>query len=120
MKKFFFIITAAFIFVLNANAGGIKTSYRNALILAYSQANSVYEDDNIKLEIYDEQLWAINKTSKTIFIDLAQCFVFHNGRSMPLVGEKNKKGDEKKGSKSGISSKVWAINKTIHIFATCL
>ena len=70
MKKFFFIITAAFIFVLNANAGGIKTSYRNALILAYSQANSVYEDDNIKLEIYDEQLWAINKTSKTIFIDL--------------------------------------------------
>jgi hypothetical protein len=105
MKKFFFIITAAFIFVLNANAGGIKTSYRNALILAYSQANSVYEDDNIKLEIYDEQLWAINKTSKTIFIDLAQCFVFHNGRSMPLVGEKNKKGDEKKGSKSGISSK---------------
>lgn len=38
-----------------------KTSYRNALIFAYSQANSVFEDDNIKLEIYNEQLWAVNK-----------------------------------------------------------
>ncbi|SHK56739.1 hypothetical protein [Xylanibacter ruminicola] len=108
MKKLLFVITVACLYVLNANAGGIKTSYRNALILAYSQANSVYEDDNIKLEIYDEQLWAINKTSKTIFIDLAQCFVFHNGRSMPLAGgeeKKSKKNDEKKASKSGVSTK---------------
>lgn len=37
--------------------GKTKTSYRNALIFAYSQANSVFEDDNIRLEIYNEQLW---------------------------------------------------------------
>lgn len=36
--------------------GKTKTSYRNALIFAYSQANSVFEDDNIRLEIYNEQL----------------------------------------------------------------
>ena len=106
MKKFLFLITVICLSTLSVSAGGIKTSYRNALILAYSQANSVYEDDNIKLEIYDEQLWAINKTSKTLFIDVAQCFVFHNGRSIPLKGDaNNKKGDDKKASKKGISTK---------------
>ena len=83
-----------------------KTDYRNALILAYSQANSVYEDDNIKLEIYNEQLWATNKTKKTIFIDLAQCFAFHNGQAKPLLeANNNKKDDDKKASKKGFSTK---------------
>lgn len=83
-----------------------KTDYRNALILAYSQANSVYEDDNIKLEIYNEQLWATNKTKKTIFIDLAQCFAFHNGQAKPLLeANNNKKDDDKKASKKGVSTK---------------
>ena len=85
--------------------GEIKTVYRNSLVLAYSQANSVYEDDNIKLEIYDEQLWATNKTSKTIFIDLAQCFAFHNGSAMPLFNDDEKKQGDKKASKAGISTK---------------
>lgn len=89
--------------------GGTKTNYRNALIFAYSQANSVYEDDNIKLEIFNEELWATNKTKKTIFIDLSQCFLFHNGASMPLVstGESDKKAKqgEKKASKVGLSDK---------------
>lgn len=83
-----------------------KTGYRNALILAYSQANSVYEDDNIKLEIYDEQLWATNKTKKTIFIDKAQCFAFHNGKAKPLLDPSaNEQNDDKKASKKGKSSK---------------
>ena len=92
MKKF--LVFAFFsIIACQAYAGGVRTSYRNALILAYSKANSVYEDDNIKLEIYNEQLWATNKTSKTIFIDLAQCFAIHNGSSKPFVatGQKDKK-----------------------------
>lgn len=81
----------------------ISTSYRNALILAYSQVNSVYEDDNIKLEIYDEKLWATNKTPKTIFIDLSQCFLVHNGSSHPMF---TKDQDEKKASKKGVTTSV--------------
>lgn len=106
MKKLFSLFAALCIVALDASAGDIKTDYRNALVLAYSQANSVYEDDNIKLEIYDEQLWATNKTKKTIFIDLAQCFAFHNGQAKPLLeASYNKKDDDKKASKKGVSTK---------------
>ena len=104
MKKALFVLVIICMNALSANAG-IKTTYRNALILAYSQANSVYEDDNIKLEIYDEQLWATNKTTKTIFIDLAQCFAFHNGSSMPLFSNEEKKQGDKKASKLMFSTK---------------
>jgi hypothetical protein len=104
MKKVLFLIAVFCLIAFDASAK-IKTTYRNALILAYSQANSVYEDDNIKLEIYDEQLWATNKTSKTIFIDLAQCFAFHNGASMPLFNREDKKQGDKKASKAGLSTK---------------
>jgi len=106
MKKVLLLAITFCLVSISMTAGGIKTDYRNALILAYSQANSVYEDDNIKLEIYDEQLWATNKTKKTIFIDLAQCFSFHNGKAKPLFDpSQNKQGDEKKASKKGVSTK---------------
>lgn len=104
MKKVFIVFAILCMSASNA-FGGIKTVYRNSLILAYSQANSVYEDENIKLEIYDEQLWATNKTSKTIFIDLAQCFAFHNGSAKPLFNNDEKKQGDKKVSKAGISTK---------------
>lgn len=91
--------------------GKTKTSYRNALIFAYSQANSVFEDDNIRLEIYNEQLWAKNKTKKTIFIDLSQCFMVHNGSSFPLF---DKKQDERHASKKG---KTTSIDEFITITA---
>lgn len=79
----------------------IETSYRNALIFAYSPVNNMYEDENIKLEIYNEQLWAINKTKKTLFIDLSQCFATHNGSSHPLFTNDQ---DEKKASKKGVTT----------------
>ncbi len=104
MKKLLALLVLISAVTLSASARKIKTSYRNALILAYSQANSVYEDDNIKLEIYNEQLWATNKTTKTIFIDLAQCFAFHNGASMPLFDSSEKKQGDRKASKSGKST----------------
>lgn len=103
MKKI--LLFAVFSMFTISMFGKVKTNYRNALILAYSQANSVFEDDNIKLEIYNEQLWATNKTTKTIFIDLAQCFAFHNGASMPLFDSSEKKQGDKKASKKGVSSK---------------
>lgn len=108
MKKLFSFIAVFCMIMSSVSAKMINTSYRNALLLAYSQANSVYEDDNIKLEIYNQNLWATNKTSKTIFIDLAQCFAFHNGSSTPMyrpsIDVANKKGD-KKASKLGVSTK---------------
>lgn len=78
-----------------------ETNYRNALVLAYSPVNSVYEDENIKLEIYNEMLYATNLTKKTIFIDLSQCFLVNNGSSYPMW---TKKTDEKKASRAGVSS----------------
>ena len=81
----------------------LKTNFRTALVMAYSPANSVYEDDNLKLEIYGEQLWATNKTDKTIFIDLSQSFLTHNGSSYPMF---SKSQDEKKASKANASSSI--------------
>jgi hypothetical protein len=107
MKRLFILF--ALITILAIGASAKTTHYRYALILAYSQTNSVYEDDNIKLEIYNEKLWATNKTTKTIFIDLSQCFAIHNGASKPFVptGESDKKSkkNEKKASKKGYSNK---------------
>lgn len=105
MKKIF-LFCAVFCLALSAAyAGGVKTSYRNAFILAYSQSNSVIEDENIRLEIYNERLYATNKTNKTIFIDLAQCFQFHNGASKPLFDDSKNNIGDKKASKKGVSSK---------------
>ena len=103
MKKFILILSVCMC-TLSATAGNKKTLYRNALVLAYSQANSVYEDDNIKLEIYNEELWATNKTTKTIFIDLAQCFLFHNGSSTPMISRDDKKQGDNKASRAGYTS----------------
>lgn len=108
MKKVIILFAMFCMIAFDASAGKTITEYRNALILAYSQANNVYEDSNVKLEIYDEALWATNKTTNTVFIDLSQCFVFYNGASMPLVstgqGDKKAKKENKKASKMGISS----------------
>lgn len=82
---------------------GIETSYRNALILAYDRTNSVFEDENIKLEIYNQGLWITNKTKKTIFIDLSQCFLNHNGSSRPIF---TKDQDEKHASKKGQTTAI--------------
>lgn len=109
MKKLLFLFAILSMIAVNPSFSKIRTTYKNALIFAYSQVNSVYEDDNIKLEIYNENLWATNKTSKTIFIDLAQCFTIHNGASKPFIntGEIDKKAKEndKKASKAGLSTK---------------
>ena len=102
MKKLF--TTFFCLLALDASAKEPVTYYRNALIFAYSQANSVYEDDNIKLEIYDERLWATNKTKKTIYLDLSQCFLFHNGASTPLFSQTGKMLGDVESSKMGVSS----------------
>ena len=110
MKRVLTILGLLCLFVGSLVAKDIKTEYRNALIFAYSPVNSVFEDENIILEIYNEALWAINKTSKTIFIDLSQCFLEHNGSSYPMFSEET---DEKKASKKGLSSSIQDVFITI-------
>ena len=48
MKKVFLLLAIFSMQAIHVSADKIETEYRNALVLAYSQANSVYEDDNIK------------------------------------------------------------------------
>ena len=103
MKNLLLLSMLCGLFICKAEAKGIKTSYRNVLVYAYSQANSVYEDDNIRLEIYNQKLWAKNKTNKTIFIDLSQCFMVHNGSSFPLFDEKQ---DARHASKKGVTTSI--------------
>ena len=104
MKKLFAIIVLAVLAVSTAFAkDDIKTNYRTALVLAYSPANSVYEDENIKLEIFNEKLYATNKTSRTIFIDLSQCFLIHNGSSYPMF---DKEQNDKHASKKKLSTNI--------------
>lgn len=103
MKRVFFLFT--FLCLIAGVASAKKTEeltthYGNALIFAYSPVNSVYEDDNIKLEIYNEQLYATNKTKKTIFIDPSQCFLVNNGSSYPMYSEQQ---NEKYASKIGVA-----------------
>lgn len=103
MKKLFLILMLGLV-TLSAYAGDdLKTNYRTALVLAYSPANSVFEDENIRLEIYNEQLWAMNKTDRTIFIDLSQCFLMHNGSSYPMFDNHQ---DEKNASKKDVSTSI--------------
>lgn len=102
MKKVFLLLAffAAFAFKTFA---GESTNYRTALVLAYSPANNVYEDDNIRLEIFNEKLYALNKTNRTVFIDLSQCFAVHNGTSYPMFEEHK---DEKHASKRKDSTSI--------------
>lgn len=85
MKKFILFIFACMA-ICYASAGNKKqTEYRNALVLAYSPANSHFEDENIGVGIYDGQLMITNKTPKTVFLDLSQCFISRNGKTFSLT-----------------------------------
>lgn len=103
MKRLEFIILSLLVAIPVMTDAQTTTNYRNALVLAYSPANNVYEDENIRLEIYDESLWAINKTAKTIFFDLSQCFGVHNGSSYPFY---TKATDETMASKAKGSTSI--------------
>lgn len=101
MRKAVVLFAMICMALTSLSAKDVSTKYRNALVFAYSPVNSIYEDDNIKLEIYDQQLWASNKTNRTIFIDKSQCFLINNGSSYPIW---SKTQDEKKASKGGVVS----------------
>ena len=105
MKRIFSMICMLSLIAIAAIAGdNVKTNYRTALVMAYSPANSVFEDENIKLEIFNEKLWATNKTEKTIFIDLSQCFLVHNGSSYPMFNASHQ--DDKNASKKNVSTSI--------------
>ena len=63
MKKTISMALMVLLCVISLHAkDNIKTNYRTALVMAYSPANNIYKDENIRLEIYNESLWAVNKT----------------------------------------------------------
>lgn len=105
MKKLLFLLSLVLCAgsISAKNEKKIETDYRNALIFAYDRTNSIFEDENVRLEIYNQSLYVTNKTKKTLFIDLAQCFLNHNGSSRPLFAEDQ---DEKYASKKGKSSSI--------------
>lgn len=108
MKRILFLVLMAVLTTITVSADPVafdRTFYRNAIVLAYSPTNSVYEDDNIKLEIYDEKVWITNKTEKAVFLDLSQCFMIHNGYSSPLNGQTSRM-DDKKASKTKVSTSI--------------
>lgn len=102
-KNFVFIILSLLVCFPVMTSAEKKTNYRSALVMAYSPANNVYEDENIKVEIWDARVWITNKTDKTIFLDLSQCFGVHNGSSYPLF---SKPTDETKASKMKLSTSI--------------
>lgn len=54
------------------------------LFMAFSGVDSKYEDDNVVVEIYNEALWLTNKTNRSIYLDMAQCFAYYNDESQSL------------------------------------
>ena len=64
------------------------------LFMAFSGVDSRYEDENAIVEIYNEALWITNKSNRTIYLDLAQCFAYYNDEAQSLyVPDKAKKGN---------------------------
>ncbi|MBO4985287.1 MAG: hypothetical protein J6C87_06565 [Bacteroides sp.] len=62
------------------------------LFLAFSGVDSKYEDENVAVEIYREALWITNKSDRTIYLDLAQCFAYYNDDVVSLyIPDKTKK-----------------------------
>lgn len=100
-RKLILLIFLGLLIPSYIQAKGKSTNYRNSISFAYSPVNSVFEDDNLILQIFEGKLWAKNKTEKTIFIDLSQCFLINNGASYPMYSSAS---DEKHASKAKYSS----------------
>ena len=79
MKKIkIMLVLVAALFAFNAQA------QRQALLVAYSQTDNVYEDENIKAELVRLSLKITNKTNKPIFIDRSSSFYYVNDDSYCL------------------------------------
>lgn len=104
MKKFLHLCLVAIFIALSFSVKAENnTNYRNALVMAYSPVNNFYEDENIRFEIYNGCLYATNKTEKTIFLDLAQCFLVHNGSAHPMFTSDQ---DERHASRAKTSTSI--------------
>lgn len=100
MKKLLFMLCMFMVCtnVFSENINGFEltktdTKARVGLFLAFSGVDSKYEDDNVVVEIYNQELWVINKTNRTIYLDLAQCFVYYNDASFCLYEPDEKDED---------------------------
>lgn len=89
MKRLF--LYAALILFIGFNV----SAQEQALVLGYSQANNVYEDENVKIELIRLTLRVTNKTDKTIYIDRKSSFYYINEKSYCLFEGKeiHRKGE---------------------------
>lgn len=79
MKKTKIIIAlVAMMFAINVQA------QTQALLVAYSQTDNVYEDENIKAELVRLSLRITNKTNKPIFVDRSSSFYYVNDDAVCL------------------------------------
>lgn len=100
MKKLLFTLATLILAVGNMSASdenGFELSMDEkahvGLFFAFSGVDSKVEDENVIVEIYNQKLWITNKTDKTIYLDLAECFTYIYNEDRPLYETKtNKKG----------------------------
>lgn len=79
------------------------------LFLAFSGVDSKTEDDNVALEIYDQCVWLKNKTEKTLYLNLAECFIEIYGETQSLyLPDKTLKTKQKgKTSQDVVQEEQW-------------
>lgn len=71
--------------VLMATMFAISTqAQKQALLVAYSQTDNVYEDENIKAELVRLSLKITNKTNKPLFVDRTSSFYYVNDDAICL------------------------------------
>lgn len=101
MKKLLFslcmLIMCSSVLADEINGFNVKDMDKQAhvgLFMAFSGVDNKYEDEHTIVEIYNEALWITNKSNRTIYLDLAQCFAYYNDEAQSLyVPDKAKKGN---------------------------
>lgn len=101
MKRILFSLCLLLFICTNTFAGNngfrIRKMDRKAnigLFMAFSGVDNKHEDDNVIAEIYNGHLWLTNKTNRTIYLDLAQCFTYFNERPNCLYVPEKKRGKD--------------------------
>lgn len=85
MKKLLLLFAFICTIFFAGEAKSPERQYGLAFVMAYSPTASVYEDDNIRCEIYGGNVWASNKTEQPIFLDVDRIFLIHNGATYPVT-----------------------------------
>lgn len=102
---------ALLVAVLSMAFGMKANAQKQALVIAYSQTENVYEDDNLKAELVRLGLRITNKTNKTIFVDRRSSFYYFNDdEPICLYEEKKSSGNYSNIQTLAPNSQTWIAN----------